>query len=209
VGLTGGIACGKSGIRQELERLGAAVCDADQLSREAVVPGSFGLGCLVNEFGEGILQPDGTLDRRRLGAIAFADPEKLRVVERCLHPIIESLLWGRLKAAEAEGRDVFIYENSIIVEKDDVKRYDALVVAYVNPTEQLRRLIARNGLTEEEARQRFAVQAPQERKLAVADYIIDTSGSREESDRQVYVTWTALRKAARQRSSASGTSTQP
>lgn len=199
VGLTGGIACGKSTIATVFRELGVETYDADQFARDVVVPGSEGLRLLNMFFGSEIIQSDGCLDRKRLGKIAFADPDKLRLVEKILHPLIKERLEDVLKSAELRNVDIVIYENSLIVESDTVKNFDALIVAYVNPDEQISRVMKRNGFSEEEARQRLSAQAPLAQKVVLADYVIATAGTKIESQRQVCAVWQDLQRRAPRR----------
>lgn len=191
IGLTGGIACGKSLVGMYMRELGANVVDADELSRRVVVPGTPGLAKLHEAFGARVIAGDGTLDRRALGALAFSDPAALTLVEQILHPLIND----ELEAEISRATDVLVYENAILFEKGGVKRCDRLIVTHVPQAVQIARVVKRNGLTEDEARRRIAAQWPQDKKVATADYVIDTSGTKDELRRIVAAVWRDVRRA--------------
>jgi len=186
IGLTGNIACGKSLVLRELATRGAETIDADQVAREVTEPGSPVLAAVVQEFGTGILRPDGSLDRRALGAIVFRDPEALRRLEAITHPAILAEIRRRVAASE---RPVVVIDAIKLFESSLARDCDEVWVVTCRPDQQLARLMARNGLTEEEALARIRAQPPQEEKVTRADRVIDNSGSIEETRRQVEALW--------------------
>ena len=176
VGLTGSIAVGKSHVLELLREQGCHVIDADQTAREVVAKDSEGLRRVVAEFGKEVLQPDGTLDRARLGAIVFADKEKRERLNSILHPLIiaaqdaEMRRWERL---DPEG--IGIIDAALMIESGGYKRFDKIVVVHCRPEIQIERLMTRNNLSFEEAERRIAAQMPQQQKMRHADFLIDTS----------------------------------
>lgn len=193
VGLTGGIAVGKTTVMRTLEELGAVCFDADQIARDVVAPGTPGLEAVVAEFGRDVLAPDGSLDRAALGKIVFGEPARRKRLEELLHPPIIAEQDRRI--AEAFARDpsaIVIVDAALMVESGGYKRFDYLVVVYCAPEVQLERLMARNGLSREEALRRIDAQMAQEEKVRLADLTIDTSGSLEETRRATAAVWEAL-----------------
>jgi dephospho-CoA kinase len=193
IGLTGGIACGKSTVARMFRDLGARVIDADQVAREVVEPGQPALADLVKAFGSDILLPDGHLDRKKLGAIVFADAEKRRQLNAITHPRISQAVQGRLEALRVEGADVAIYEAALIVENKLHLGMDGLVVVAVDEQTQIDRTIKRDELTREQALSRVRAQAPVSDKVAVADWVIDTSGILPETRKKVERVWEEIR----------------
>ncbi len=184
LGVTGGIAAGKSAVTEVFRRLGAAVVSADEIAREVVRPGSPVLDELVQIFGPGILCGDGTLDRTAMASRVFADPEARRNLNRIIHPAIAALAGERLRALAAKV-PLVLYEAPLLYEVGAEERVDAVLVVRVDQKLQLQRLMARDGLTETEARSRVAAQMPQEEKVARADFVIDNSGPPEKTTAQV------------------------
>lgn len=179
VGLTGGIAAGKSTVARSFAALGVPIVDADKLARDAVAPGSEGLREIVSVFGPDVLLADGSLDRKALGARVFADSTLRARLNAITHPRIGQL--GARQIAE-HGKTTppyVIYEAPLIVENNLHRAMQALVVVSVDPVIQLARLLRRDGLTESEAQARIAAQMPLEKKLEVADFVIDNSGEPE------------------------------
>jgi dephospho-CoA kinase len=186
VGLTGGIATGKSTVSAMFAHLGAKVVDADLLAREVVMPGQPALAEIAREFGPAVLQADGQLDRKRLGAIVFADPARRRRLEEITHPAIHVRQQRILSVFEEEAWEgVVIWDAAVLIESGGAKQMDRLVVVFADPATELRRLMARDHMSEEEARGRIATQMPVAEKAKLADYVIDNSGSRAETERQV------------------------
>jgi dephospho-CoA kinase len=185
LGVTGGIACGKSTVVQRLRNLGAAVVSADELAREVVAPGTVTLQALVERFGKNILASDGSLDRAKLAVRIFASDEERAILESITHPAIKALAEERLQSLAKTGINLIVYEAPLLFEAEAEKRVDAVVVVAVNEGQQLARLMARDRLSEKEARARIAAQMPLAEKVARADYVIDNSGSVEETAIQV------------------------
>jgi dephospho-CoA kinase len=175
VGLTGGIASGKSTVARAFAAEGIPVIDADQLAREVVAPGSEGLSELVDAFGADILAPDGSLDRKVLGARVFQSDELRRQLNAITHPRIGRLSAERIAAIDATA-PYAVYEAALLVENGLHKNMRALVVVALDEARQLERILLRDQLSEGEARARIAAQAPLAHKLAVADYVIENSG---------------------------------
>ncbi|MGZ4655304.1 dephospho-CoA kinase [Oryzihumus sp.] len=190
VGLTGGIGAGKSEVARLLAAHGAVVIDADALAREAVAPGSAGLARVVEEFGEEVLAPDGTLDRPRLGRIVFADPARLAALNAIVHPYVGRRSHERIATAPPDA--VVVYDVPLLVENDLQGQYDVVVVVDVPPDVQLQRLTGPRGMTEPDARARMAAQATREQRLAAADLVIDNTGDLTALGHRVDALWDEL-----------------
>ncbi|HEX7335394.1 MAG TPA: dephospho-CoA kinase [Pyrinomonadaceae bacterium] len=176
VGLTGSIGVGKSFVTSVFEELGCHVLDADVTAREVVMPGTAGLKALTEAFGEDILNTDGTLDRKRLGARIFADPAQRERLNHILHPFIIARQDEIMRGWEAEDPDgIGIIDAALMIESGGYKRFDKLIVVHCRPEVQLERLMLRDNLSRDEALRRINSQMPQEEKLRFADYLIDTS----------------------------------
>jgi dephospho-CoA kinase len=176
VGLTGGIASGKSSVARILSELGIAIVDADQVAREVVAQGSPGLAAVVEAFGPGVLGKDGALDRKALGALIFADADKRRLLESITHPRIFARSMERLAAVGASGAVYGIYDAALLVENGSYKMMQALVVVAAPRALQIARIIARDGLSEADAEARIDAQLPLEKKVEVADHVIWNDG---------------------------------
>jgi dephospho-CoA kinase len=185
IGLTGGIASGKSAVAARLRRRGAVVIDADRLARQVVEPGQPALAEIAARFGAEMLAADGQLDRKKLGAVVFADPQARRALERITHPRIAAAGQAAIARSAADGAAIVFYEAPLIVENGLHHAMHALIVVRVSPEVQLRRLMARDGATEEEARARVAAQLPLEQKLAVATWVVDNGGDEAALDAEV------------------------
>jgi dephospho-CoA kinase len=193
VGLTGGIASGKSTVSRQLAALGCHVIDADVLAREVVAPGEPAWRQVVEAFGREVLRPDGSLDRARLGALVFADPEKRRRLEAITHPAIQSRRQAALDDLAARGFDGLVVQDAaLLIEVGGAASVDRLVVVYADPAIQLDRLMRRDTLDEAEARRRIASQMPLQEKVRLAHYVIDNSDSVEETAAQVRAVHAAL-----------------
>jgi dephospho-CoA kinase len=195
VGLTGGIGAGKSEVSRLLVEHGAVLIDADRIAREVVAPGTPGLAAVVDAFGEDVLTADGSLDRPRLGSIVFADPEKLAVLNSIVHPLVGARS-RELEAAAAEDA-VVVHDVPLLTENGLAPLYDVVVVVDARPETQLDRLVRQRGMTEEDARARMAAQATREKRLEIADIVIDNDGSREQLRRRVREVWADLERRAR------------
>ena len=176
VGLTGSIAVGKSFVASVFEELGAHVLDADRTAREVVMPGSLGLKAVVESFGEEILNADGTLNRKQLGAVVFADESQRQRLNHILHPFIiarQDEILNEWEAKDPHG--IGIVDAALMIESGGYKRFDKLIVVHCRPEVQLERLMLRDKLSRDEALRRIESQMPQEEKQKFADYLIDTS----------------------------------
>ncbi|HZT59602.1 MAG TPA: dephospho-CoA kinase [Pyrinomonadaceae bacterium] len=197
VGLTGSIAVGKSFVAGVLAGLGCRVLDADDAARRVVEPGTRGLGAVAEAFGREVLGADGTLDRAKLGSIVFGDEAKRKLLNSILHPLIIEEQDEVLKTWEAEDpRGIAVVDAALMIESGGYKRFDKLVVAHCRAGVQLERLMRRNNLSREEAERRIAAQMPQAEKLRYADFSVDTSGTFDETKRQVEEVYEALRALA-------------
>jgi dephospho-CoA kinase len=194
VALTGGIATGKSHVRATFERLGVPTIDADALARAALAPGTVGLAAVVARFGREVLDATGALDRRRLASIVFADAAARHGLEAIVHPGVRLAIdrWFAVLPPDAWG----IADVPLLYESGRASHFDAVIATTCPRAVQLARLSAREGMTAEDAERRMAAQLPLEEKVRRADYVIDTGGTFEETDRQVRET---LGRLTRQR----------
>jgi dephospho-CoA kinase len=195
VALTGGIAAGKSTVTAVLEELGALVVDADALARQAVEPGSRGLSAIVSRFGEGILDPSGSLNRAALGEIVFSDAQARVDLERIVHPIVGDLSKAAFSRASAEqpGR-VLIYAIPLLAESARQSEFDLVVVVHAPSQERVRRLVELRGLSESEASARVQSQATDAERLALADIVIDAGGTQEQTLARAHALYSVLQK---------------
>ena len=177
LGLTGGIACGKSNISQTLAELGAVIVDGDLLSRELTAPGGAALPAIRDAFGDGVFHPDGTLNRRALGAVVFADDAARAQLDGLMQPMLRELILRRIEEARSSGAAVCVLDMPLLYEKELDVLCDRVWCAYIPRATQLERLMQRDGFTLEEAEMRLNSQLPAEEKAARADVVIDTSGS--------------------------------
>lgn len=186
VGLTGGIGSGKSTVARHFAgELGVPVVDADQVAREVVEPGTPGLAAVLEALGDDLVDADGRLDRAALGQRVFADPAKRKTLESILHPRIAARSMERFAALAAEGHAYVLYEAALLVETKRHDTFAALVVVAVDPDTQLARVMGRDELSKEEAQARIDAQLPLSEKVAVADYVIDNSGTLEQTQARV------------------------
>ncbi|MFB6285565.1 MAG: dephospho-CoA kinase [Candidatus Bipolaricaulia bacterium] len=184
VGLTGGIASGKSTIARALaDEPGVAVEDADRVAWETYQPGTDVHRQLVDHFGRRILTPDRTIDRRALGRIVFHDEGEREALNRVVHPAVRKRLRARAEKHEADGVEVLIVQAALILEAEPVDRsfYDVYVLVWVDPDEQLRRLMRRDGLDRAKALQKIRAQTSQDVKAERANYVIDSTGNLDET----------------------------
>ncbi len=187
IGLTGGIGSGKSTVSALLAQRGAVVVDADRIAREVLEPGTPGLAQVVDAFGEAVLATDGSLDRQALAAIVFADPDARAELDGIVHPLVRART-AELVAAVPEG-SVVVNDVPLLVETGQQGSYDLVLVVAADPETRVSRLVHR-GLTAEDARARIAAQASDEQRRAVADVVLDNSGTREQLAEQVDRFWT-------------------
>jgi len=200
VGLTGGIATGKSTVATMFRGLGAVIIDADVLAREVVEPGQPALAEIVEEFGPAMLQADGRLDRKALGAIVFASADRRRRLEALTHPRIRQRFDGTLVDLTRAGfRGVVMFDAAVMIESGNYKNMDRLVVVVTDETTQIGRLIGRDGCTREKALARIRSQMPLAEKARLADHVIDNSGDRAATEDQVRHVHAALTSELAQR----------
>jgi len=193
VGLTGGIASGKSLVAAELAARGALIIDADVLAREVVKPGTPALAAIVERFGRQLLT-DGQLDRSRLGEVVFADPLARRDLERIVHPAVRARAMELERAAE--GAVVVVHVIPLLVETGQQQNFDFVVTVDVDQETQIQRLMARNGFSRAEAESRIAAQATREDRRAAADMVLDNAGTLAQVRDQIAALWTVLTSAA-------------
>jgi len=194
VGLTGGLASGKSFVGQALADLGCHLIRADELGHAVLMPGGEVFQAVVEEFGSGILEPGGAIDRRKLAAQVFGRPERLDALNRLVHPPVirrEEELSEEYAARDPQG--MVVVEAAILIETGHHKRFDRMVLAVCSREQQIERAIQRDRLSREEALARLERQMPLAEKRKFADYVIDTGGPKEETLRQVEETYRSLR----------------
>jgi dephospho-CoA kinase len=193
VGLTGGIATGKSMVSNMLRGLGAEIIDADLLARQVVEPGQPAWREIVEEFGRDVVSPDGTLDRKKLGAIVFANPERRKRLEAITHPAIRARVKARVDELTARGfAGIVFYDAAILIEALGHQDMDRIVVVMTDEATQVARLRGRDGTDDAEGRRKIASQMPLAEKAKLADYVIDNSGAREATAEQVRRVFAAL-----------------
>jgi dephospho-CoA kinase len=194
VGLTGGIASGKSFVASLLADLGASTIDADEVAREVVSHGSPGLSAVVSEFGTDVLLPSGELDRQKLGDIVFSDPQSRIRLESILHPLIKVRTTELINSQRSE---IVVYSVPLLVEAKVDYPFDSVITVEAGLENQVERLVRSRSLTEAEARKRVSAQTTEAMRVERADYVIDSSGSKDETRSQVNKIWQQLVSAAR------------
>lgn len=196
IGLTGGIASGKTVVAKRLEQLGATVVDADQLARDVVAPGTPGLAAIAQRFGPGVISADGSLDRAALGALIFQDPDARLALNGITHPAIRELSGQLFAAAERADPDaVVVYDVPLLVEASQDPGYhdfDLIVVVNASAETRRERLVQLRGLSREEAKHRLNSQATDTERLAIADVVIDSNGTVDETIAQADALWGSL-----------------
>ena len=185
VGLTGGIACGKSTVSAMLADRGAIVVDADRVSRTVVEAGSAGLAAVIDAFGDRYLTAEGHLDRAALGQLIFGDSAARSRLNSIVHPRMARLTAERIAAAQAAAPSLIVYDAALLIEMGQADRFRPLLVVHVPTAVQMARLRARDALTEADARSRIAAQMPVAEKAALADHLIDNGGTRAQTEAQV------------------------
>ena len=194
VGLTGGIASGKSYVASLLGELGASTVDADQVAREVVVPGSTGLVQVVGAFGFEILSPSGELDRAKLGEIVFADAEKRIELERILHPLIKA---RTTQLISEQPSNIVVYAVPLLVEANVDYPFDTIITVEAGVENQVSRLMASRQMSESDARARIGAQTTSADRVARAKFVIDSSGPKEQTRLQVVEVWKQLLEASK------------
>ena len=191
IGLTGGIGSGKSEVSKRLAARGAVVIDADRMAREVVEPGTPGLARVVAAFGDGVLRPDGSLDREKLGGIVFADPDRLATLNAIVHPLVGE----RVAALQSQAPDdaIVVYDVPLLAENKLAPMYDVVIVVDTPDDVRIARLAEHRGMPEHDARARIAAQAGREERLAIADIVIPNDGSLDELEARVTDVWAELR----------------
>jgi dephospho-CoA kinase len=194
VGLTGGIASGKSYVASLLTEFGASTIDADQVAREVVVPGSPGLVHVVGAFGYEILLSSGELDRAKLGAIVFADPKKRLELEEILHPLIKA---RTTQLIGEQASEIVVYAVPLLVEANVDYPFDAIITVEAGVENQVSRLMQSRSMAESDARARIEAQTSASDRESRANFVIDSSGTKEQTKRQVELVWQKLIESAR------------
>ncbi|HEY8348051.1 MAG TPA: dephospho-CoA kinase [Symbiobacteriaceae bacterium] len=189
IGLTGGIASGKSTVSRMLRELGAPVVDADAIVHELQAPGTPVLAEIAREFGPGVIRPDGSLDRAALAQVVFRDPERRKALEAIVHPAVRREMWARVEEYRRQGKPAVVLDVPLLLETGLNRQVDQVWVVYVDPETQLARLMARDGLDREEAARRVAAQMSLEAKRSLADVVIDNRGPVEATRAQVVAAW--------------------
>jgi dephospho-CoA kinase len=193
-GLTGGLACGKSFVASALRDLGCYVVEADHLGHEVMAPGGPAYQPIVDEFGAGILDTNGTIDRARLATIVFSDPARLATLNAIVHPAVHQRSLERFREIEAyDPKAVVIYVAAILIETNSHRDFDKLIVVTCTPEQQFARAMSRPGAREADVRARLESQLPLSRKAEFADYPIDAGGTIEDTLRQTKMVFEELK----------------
>jgi dephospho-CoA kinase len=194
VGLTGGIASGKSVVARRFAEHGAVVVDADVIAREVVEPGTPALARIVEEFGSAVIGPDGRLDRPALGAVVFADPDKLRILNSITHPAVLELSHQRFADAESADPDaIVVYDVPLLLEaRSEGREFDVVVVVEADDEIRVQRMVELRGMAEDEARRRIGSQATNAQRAAIADHVIDANGTEAETLAAADAVWEKL-----------------
>jgi dephospho-CoA kinase len=196
IALTGGIATGKSHVRAVFEALGVPTIDADVLAREAVTPGSAGFEAVKARFGPGVLNATGGLDRRKLGDVVFADAEARHDLEAIIHPNVIAAIDQWFASLDAAAHPFAIADVPLLYEASRERDYDVVIVTACELATQIRRVVARDGITEAEARQRIAAQLPLAEKVQRANHVIKTDGLVATTNAQVHEVYKRLTSAS-------------
>ena len=195
IALTGGIATGKSYVRARLEKLGVLTIDSDTLARQVVAAGTGGFAEVVSQFGPSIVAPSGELDRQKLAAIVFSDPQSRRVLEGIIHPLVRQATDAWFASLDPASHSFAVAEIPLLFEVDREKDFDEVIVVAVDAETQIARVMERNGISEAEARQRLRSQLPIDEKIRRANHVIRTNDSLADTDKQVKRVWESLKSA--------------
>lgn len=198
VGLTGGIGSGKSTVSERLAALGAVILDADKAARAVVEPGTPGLAQIAETFGPSVLAPDGSLDRAKLAEIVFAHESALAKLNAITHPLIRDYIQAAEDGAIQAGGDdlVLVHDIALLAEWGRAKEFDLVIVVDIPTETQVERLTRQRGMPEDQARARIAAQATRDQRRAIADIIIDNSGTKADLDRRITEVWADLKARA-------------
>ena len=197
IGLTGGIASGKSVVASRLAERGAVIVDADRVAREVVEPGTPALARIAEEFGDGVIASDGSLDRAALGAIIFSSPEKRAALNAITHPAVAERSHELFAAAEAADPDaIVVYDVPLLVDAGRADEFDLVVVVNASTETRIARMMQLRGMSHDEALHRINAQATNTERLAIADVVIDANGTLDETLHQADVLWEKLRQRA-------------
>jgi dephospho-CoA kinase len=200
VGLTGGIACGKSTVAKMFVNDGAYLIDFDRLAHEVQEPEKPAWKEVVKKFGREILREDGKIDRFKLGNIVFTDKKKLKLLNKIVHPLVFQEWDARLeKISRKDKHAVILSDIPLLFEGNMQHLFDLTLLVFIEPEEQIRRLMARNHISREEARKRLNSQMPIDEKIALADMVIDNKGSIAETEKKVKKVWLELLKIEKQK----------
>jgi dephospho-CoA kinase len=194
IGLTGGLASGKSFVGRALAEMGCQLIEADSLGHQVMAKGAEAYPAILQEFGPEILNDQHEIDRRKLGALVFADPERLKKLNAIVHPAVRARSVSLTEAlAQRDPHGIIVYEAAILVETGSFRDYNRLIVASCTEEQQIERAVARDHLTREEVQNRLRRQMPLEEKVKYADYVIDTSGTKEHTLDQTRTVYASLR----------------
>jgi dephospho-CoA kinase len=197
VGLTGGLASGKSFVGHALADLGCLLIQADELGHKVIEPGAEAYQAVIDEFGEEILNADRTINRRALGLKVFSNPERLEKLNSLVHPPVRARTKAMLDRFAADNPGgIAVIEAAILIETGSFRNYDRLIVAVCTPEQQMERAMSRDHLTREEALARMSRQMPLEEKVKFADYVVDTSGLKEHTLAQTRAVYQALKASS-------------
>jgi dephospho-CoA kinase len=195
VGLTGGLASGKSFVGHALEATGCLLIQADNLGHQVIEPGAEAYDAVLHEFGREILNPDGTIDRRRLAAQVFSQPDRLEKLNQLVHPAVRARAEKLAEEfAQREPDGIAVTEAAILIEVGSYRNYSRLIVAVCREEQQIQRAMDRDHLTRDEVLDRIRRQMPLEEKVKYADYVIDTSGTKERTLEQTREVYNSLRR---------------
>jgi len=195
VGLTGGIACGKSTVSQMFVRLGGHLIDFDRLAHEVQEPGQAAWQDVVDYFGEDILQPDRKIDRNKLGAVVFNHPEKLKKLNVIVHPRIFEEWWRRLEKIKALNPHAIVFSDVPLLFEGGMQHlFDLTILVMIEPEEQIERLMARNNICREDAGVRLSCQMPIREKIHLASIVVNNQGTISETEKKVQKIWLELRQ---------------
>jgi dephospho-CoA kinase len=195
VGLTGGVATGKSLVAKEFKRLGAHVIDADEIAREITRPGTTAYKEIAEEFGNEAIKPDGTIDRKNLGRVVFSDPARLKRLNEITHPKIIQEIEERIEGFKKKHpREIIVVDAPLLIEVGLYRRMDRVVVVYADDERQIERIMKRDGMKKEEAMRLIGAQLPTKRKVEFADFVIDGNAAVKETQKEAEGVYERLKR---------------